>query len=150
LPLYRLLTRGRLRIVLEALEESLRTEKAEEMHVPKGKLTIEHILPQNWHEHWPIRVSEVPEELHERISERERLKHTIGNLTLVTKKLNPSLSNDPWENKQLGFQEHSTLHLNKQLLNNWGSTPFTEKEIVECGTLLSQFVCKIWPIPIEK
>ena len=54
LPLYRLLTRARLRMVLEALEEALRTGKAEERHVVREALTIEHILPQKWREHWPL------------------------------------------------------------------------------------------------
>lgn len=146
LPLYRLLTRGRLRIVLEALEEALRTGKAEERLIPKGKLTIEHILPQSWREHWPLEVVDDPEEHHRRIGDRERMKHTVGNLTLVTNKLNPSLSNGPWEKKQEGLQDHSTLFLNKRLLNTWGGAPFAESEIKGRGTQLAQLACEIWPV----
>ena len=45
LPLYQLLTRGRLRLVLEAVENSLRSPKSEEAHVTRG-LTSEHVMPQ--------------------------------------------------------------------------------------------------------
>ena len=147
LPLYRLLTRGRLRIVLEALEEALRTGKAEEPYIAKGNLTIEHILPQNWRENWPLVIVSDPEEHHRRIGERDRIKHTIGNLTLVTNKLNPALSNGPWEEKQDGLMDHSTLYLNKQLLKKWGGKPFIEKEIRERGKELAAMACKVWPKP---
>jgi len=149
LPLYRLLTRARLRMVLEALEEALRTGKAEERHVVRGRLTIEHVLPQSWREHWPLEIVDDPEEHHRRIVRRERLKHTIGNLTLVTGKLNPALSNGSWEKKQQGFQDHSTLHLNKRLLGTWGGAPFTEPKIEERGTQLAQLACTVWPVPPE-
>ena len=54
LPLYRLLTRGRLRLVLEGVEEQYRkTSLAEETQAPRN-LTIEHVLPQSWEAHWPL------------------------------------------------------------------------------------------------
>ena len=52
-PLYWQLTRGRLRLVLEGIEGELRTVKAESQAAPRG-LTIEHILPQHWREHWTL------------------------------------------------------------------------------------------------
>ena len=91
LPLYRLLTRGRLHMVLEAIEDSLRSQKSEEEHASRGKLTIEHVLPQQWQKHWPLLPGTDLVE-----SERERVLHSLGNLTLVNNKLNPTLSNGPW------------------------------------------------------
>ena len=41
---------------------------------------------------------------------------SIGNLTLVNNRLN--LSNDPWEKKRITLDNHTTLFLNKALLNN--------------------------------
>ena len=52
-PIYWLLTRGRLRIILEGIEGELRTGKSESADVPRG-LTIEHIMPQSWRQHWPL------------------------------------------------------------------------------------------------
>ena len=150
LPLYRLLTRGRLRFVLEALEEAMRTGKAEEARVPRKNLTMEHILPQNWHEHWPIMGVDDPIEYHHLVGERERLKHTVGNLTLITNRLNPSLSNSAWKEKQKGIKEHSTLFMNKSLLDNWGETTFSESEIKERGKKLAELACSIWALPESK
>ena len=45
-PLYWYLTRGRMRMILEGIEEALRTNKAESREVP-GNLQIEHVMPAN-------------------------------------------------------------------------------------------------------
>ena len=143
--MYRLLTRARLRIVLEALEEALRSDKAEESMVVRHKLTIEHVLPQSWQTHWPINPSDDPEIYHRSIGLRDRLKHTVGNLTLVNGKLNPALSNGPWSEKQKGLAEHSTLFLNKQLLSDYSEAPWNEEQIRERGTKLADLATQIWP-----
>ena len=84
-PIYRLLTRGRLRFVLEGIEEMLRSSKSEQAHVPKG-LTIEHLMPVSWNTtDWPLPIGVNEEEGKEA---RNRMVHTIGNLTLVNQKLN--------------------------------------------------------------
>ena len=54
LQLFRLLTRGRLRLILEAIEATYRDAAlSEQPDVPK-RLSIEHIMPQSWEEHWPL------------------------------------------------------------------------------------------------
>ena len=54
-PLYRLLTRGRLRLVLEGVERRLRSSgKSEQTNVPPN-LTIEHLMPVGWGKmEWPL------------------------------------------------------------------------------------------------
>ena len=114
-PLYRLLTRGRLRLLLEGVERQLRSSgKAEQLTVPKN-LTIEHLMPVGWREReWPL-----PEGIDIEVStyQRNTLIHTIGNLTLVTQKLNSSMSNDGWNSKKDELQEHSVMLLNNELLS---------------------------------
>jgi hypothetical protein len=149
LPLYRLLTRARLRMILEGLENVMRSAKAEEGQVPKGVLTIEHILPQKWGDYWPLEVVDDPEEYHRQFGTRERMKHTIGNLTLVTGKLNPALSNGEWDYKKTGLQEHSTLFMNKRLLADYGNRPFGEAEIQERSMELARLAAMVWPSPRE-
>ena len=146
LPLYRLLTRGRLRMVLEAIENLLRCSKSEEEHAPRGKLTIEHVLPQQWQTHWPLPsgTDPVAGEI-----ERERILHSLGNLTLVNNRLNPALSNAPWPEKQSALAEHSVLHLNKQLLDGWRDSDFQESEIRSRGEILADRVAAIWAGPPE-
>ena len=141
LPLYRLLTRGRLRIILEGIEEELRTDKAESQSVPRG-LTIEHTMPIGWRSHWPLIVG-VENEV-EQAENRDHLIHTIGNLTLVNSRLNPALSNTPWKNKRATLNEHYTLFLNKDLLDN-APEVWDESAIGERAKRLCLMATKVWP-----
>ena len=144
LPLYRLLTRGRLRLVLEAVEERHRKDRKGQWYEAPKNLTIEHILPQSWAEHWPLPGETDEMEEHR---ERNRLIHTIGNLTLVTKRLNPALSNAPWIKKQDTLGEHSGLQLNRQFLKKYEAGEWTEKTIKLRSLEMAKLVAKVWPGP---
>lgn len=54
----------------------------------RGKLSIEHVLPQEWQAHWPL-----ARENDEASERRNRALQTFGNLTLVTPEFNTRLSN---------------------------------------------------------
>ena len=135
-PLYRLLTKGRLRIVLEGIEEELRTIKAESQTVPRD-LTIEHIMPQQWRQHWPLSTNVED-------WERDQLIHSIGNLTLVNNLLNLDLSNAPWQGKQATLGEHSVLFLNKTLLDK-APEVWDEAAIAARAKRLCQVATRVWP-----
>lgn len=147
-PMYEVLTRGRLRMILEALERSLRTDRAETKTVVKG-LTIEHILPQSWELYWPLPAGAS-------VSDRVAKLHVIGNLTLVNDKLNPSLSNAAWndllddggrlitQGKRKTLYQHSTLHLNKDVAN---CERWSEREVAERSDRLFALAAKEWPHP---
>ena len=141
LPLYRILTRKRLRMILEAIEEELRTDKAESQSVSR-RLTIEHTMPLKWGTHWSL-VAGVENEA-EQIESRDQLIHTIGNLTLVNNRLNTALSNAPWEDKRVTLNEHSTLFLNKDLLAN-APEVWDESAIKERAKRLCLIATKVWP-----
>ena len=144
LPLYRLLTRGRLRLVLEGIEEQYRrTFLSEESEVPKN-LTIEHVLPQSWEAHWPL-PSNIDEQ--EARQERNQLVHTIGNLTLVTQRLNSAASNAPWTNKRETLGQHSVLFLNRVFLSESADLAWNETMIRARSKRMAQLVCKAWPGP---
>ena len=68
----------------------------------------------------------------------------IGNLTLVTGRLNSSLSNAPWDSKRETLADHSVLFLNKRLVNN-GPKVWNETEIEKRAGWLYQQAVKIWP-----
>ena len=141
-PLYRLLTRGRLRLVLEGVERRLRSSgKSEQTTVPPN-LTIEHLMPVGWgKDKWPL-----PEGLDEDAAtyQRSTLIHSIGNLTLATQKLNPSMSNDPWKSKRDELQEHSVLLLNNELL----SKPSWDEQTIRCRSRrMAHIVSERWPGP---
>ena len=144
LPLYRLLTRDRLRLILEAVEERCRTTSlAEETNVKKN-LTVEHILPQSWETHWPL-PSDIDE--HAARQNRNRLVHTVGNLTLIDGRLNSESSNAPWEDKREKLKEHSVLHLNKRLLDDYGNLTWNEQRIQARSQQMAALIVDVWPGP---
>lgn len=140
-PLYITLTRKRLRMFLRAIEQELRSGKTEDTTLPR-KLTVEHLLPRRWREHWPLpHGSDV-----EAADHRDQLLHTLGNLTLLTKKLNTSISNGPWGKKIATIPVHSLLRLNNELAAHHADK-WDEAAIVARGKSLAALACRIWPRP---
>lgn len=139
-PAYRRHAQYRIRLILEALEAALRTKKTEGLRF-ENDLTIEHLMPVNWREHWPL-----PRDLDETeaIETRESLIHTFGNLSLLTNSLNPSVSNGPWEQKREGILEHSALSLNRKLKD---FDVLDEKAIAERGMDMFKAATKVWTYP---
>ena len=140
-PLYRLLTRGRLRMILEAIEEELRTDMADGHSVPRN-LTIEHIMPQQWQNNYPLADGVADE--NEAREHRNQIVHTLGNLTLVNQKLNSKLSDAPWVRKQQTLKDHITLFLNKDILKE-APDVWDEAAIEERAKRLCQEAIKVWP-----
>jgi hypothetical protein len=109
------------RMVLESIEDHLRGWNGSKQglggeRVSRAKLAIEHVMPRKWQQHWPVQG--IDEE------DRDRLIHTLGNLTLLTGKLNSTVSNGPWSganSKRVGFEGHDVLILNRDLLKRGGS-----------------------------
>jgi hypothetical protein len=111
---FNLLVRARLKAVLVGVENHLRTDKTEPGPLLKSadlKLNIEHLLPQSWEKTWPLDNDPSDEYYDEHLRRRRDAVHQLGNLTLTTTKLNPSLSNKPWKQKRKDIQEHSLLRL---------------------------------------
>jgi len=144
-PLYRLLTRGRLRLILEGVEKQLRQEsRAECSDVPRG-LPIEHVMPQSLDtSKWPIPVDS---DLEAATDERKDLIHTIGNLTLVNNQLNSAMSNDAWESKRKILNDHSVLFLNKTLLTETEERDWDTGSIQDRSRRLADIVARVWPGP---
>ncbi|WP_313286133.1 DUF262 domain-containing protein [Stutzerimonas kunmingensis] len=144
-PLYQWWPQYRVRAVLVALERALAHAKSEAVSLPKG-LTIEHILPVKWQEHWPLpaEMQSDPQAKLEFVQHRDRIKHTIGNLTLVTGSLNPALSNSAWSVKKPELLKWSKLNLSRDLHDH---VAWTEQEILSRGALLAKAAVRIWPHP---
>ena len=144
LPLYRVLTRGRLRLVLEGIERNLReSSMAEEHAVPRG-LTIEHVMPVSWRANWPLPESD--NEL-DTASARNRLIHTIGNLTLIRGRLNSKLSNASWDSKRKTLGQHSTLSLNKEFMDETATPDWNEESIQARSRRMAKIIAEVWPGP---
>jgi hypothetical protein len=152
-PVYKLLTRPRLRMILEALEDATRGPLGEGQACPRN-LTVEHVMPQSWKEYWGGDL--VGDEIG--ALRRDRMVQTLGNLTLVNDKLNPSMSNRPWTAEQaeqcgLGNQGkrdyllgHSQLKLNASLVAA-NPSAWTERAIIDRTRALSAALTSIWPCP---
>ena len=144
LPIYRSLTRGRLRLILEGIEGLLRSSpKTDDQSVPRD-LTIEHAMPQSWAQNWPVPDDDEKEE---RTRQRNRLVHTIGNLTLINGRLNASLSNAAWESKRKTLARHSTLLLNHRLLEESEGADWDEDFIQARSLRMAKLVAEVWPGP---
>ena len=117
---------------------------AEQQNVPRN-LTIEHLMPQSWREHWP--PPEGAADVEAAAVERSRLVHSIGNLTLVNERLNPLLSNGPWTQKRESLRDHSVLFLNKILLDHSPADRWDEATIRRMGEHLAQLATQVWPGP---
>jgi hypothetical protein len=145
-----------LRIILERLELASRGKKSEEHNIPEG-LQIEHVLPQRWAAHWPLSGKSIPdnfaqypylakdgfEEFSDAIRSRNNKLHTLGNLTLLNKYLNPAASNGSFRLKQQEYG-HSALRLNRHFD---GRINWDEMEIEGRGEILAKLLCEIWPYP---
>lgn len=135
-------TGHRAAMILEAIDLEMVTSKQEKIHLGES-LTVEHVLPQSWKEHWPLGAqTETEEETAE--DRRNRLLNTLGNLTLLTQALNTSVSNGPYANKRAEIAAQSSLRLNTyfQTAGTWD-----EDAILHRGAELFKYAVKIWPAP---
>ena len=158
-PMYgRRLTAFRVRTVLEAIEREKR-QKFHETEQLADDLSVEHILPSQWEEHWPLPSGEQPtsdekwqamyatEENDTRIGQmvrRKRLLNTFGNLTVLTKPLNASVSNGPYKDKRAALNDHSLLVLNREIIK---SEKWNEDCIEARGEKLFEVAKDLWPYP---
>jgi hypothetical protein len=151
-PLYQRLRQYKLRAVLEAMDMALHENKSERIPLPDG-LTIEHVMPRNWLENWPIPADDL--ESTERkltfVQNRNHVLHTLGNLTLITGSLNPALSNETWQKKRPELVKYSKLNLNRYF--HRPSDPEAEDElavwheetIAQRAEHLADLATEVWP-----
>jgi hypothetical protein len=153
--LYGNIKQQRLRTVLAAIEKRARTARHENVSLPLG-LEIEHVMPRGWRHYWGDGIRDNPE----LASRRDRLINTLGNLTLVTQKLNQALSNRPWTDEEalvvaptgqdagLGkrslLARYSILVLNKEIVDD-GPRGWTEQDLLDRSVRLARAVTEVWP-----
>lgn len=157
-PLYNTLGSTRVRTLLSEVELAKRGKKQEDKTLP-DTLTVEHIMPQTWRTHWPMAGEVQPsdadytqamfavledESAVGRIVKRNRIKHTLGNLTLVTPSFNSTVSNLAFEIKRQEFEDQSILMLTKDFVKK---SAWNEDEIADRGKLLVEQAKQIWSAP---
>jgi Protein of unknown function DUF262/Protein of unknown function (DUF1524) len=142
--------KARVMMILRALEEHYQAaeKKGEPILVfDYSQLQIEHIMPQSWERHWPLPIVENAR------ADRDFLIQGIGNLTLVSGSLNPTLSNAAWldspkgrKGKHGALSEHSKLSLNALLIKKYPDE-WTEDAIRARALELFNAGAMIWPSP---
>lgn len=148
LPIYRKLSRARLRMVLESIEDHWRgwiagKTSAAGMRIRRNSYAIEHLMPQSWLKHWPLTTGVIE-------AERDARIHRLGNLTLLTKKLNSTVSNGPWagdKGKAAHLQEKDVLLLNSRLLKDYAERQWDEAGVDERTRVCIDAILDIWPVP---
>jgi hypothetical protein len=132
-------------MIFEAVvEAALHTGKSEKVKIEK-KLTLEHLLPRDWEAHSPLVVQEQSSDAHDlALQRRTQAIQRVGNLTLLTMKLNPSVSNGPWSKKRDKILEHSALNLNRPFKDH---SVRDEDLIEERSKTLFDVAVKICPRP---
>jgi hypothetical protein len=136
--LYGWIAQRRIVMVLAAVEMDLRqSNKVEDIYTLPTNLTVEHVMPQTWTEHWPLTAGLEAEERNLRINR-------LGNLTLTSGPLNSSLSNAPWATKRESLPKHTLLLLNHRVAahESWSEAVIDARSIE-----LARTICSLWPGP---
>ncbi|MHB1327678.1 MAG: GmrSD restriction endonuclease domain-containing protein [Gemmatimonadales bacterium] len=148
LQVYRKLSRARVRMVLESVEDHWRgwipgKVSAAGMRIRRASYVLEHLMPQSWAKHWPL-----PDDRTE--ADRDARIHRLGNLTLLTSKLNGTVSNGSWlgeGGKASHFQEKDVVLLNSRLLKDYAAVQWDERGIDERTSRIVDSILAIWPAP---
>ena len=148
LPLYGRLAQYKVRAILEALDAYVLNKKSESGQLPSS-LTIEHLMPQTWVTNWPLDSADKVDPISEQkaAQRRDRLVNSLGNLTLITSSLNPSLSNSAWIIKRPELLKFSKLNLTQYFHDN-NAAQWGEAEIQTRTLNLLEQLKKIWPVPV--
>jgi hypothetical protein len=145
-PLYGRIAAYKVRAVLEALDAAACTTKSEALTISET-LTIEHVMPQEWGDHWPLPAEALssPDRQRDAAEERNILLHTLGNLTLITGSLNPSMSNSAWSVKRPELLKYSKLNLTQYFHDPGTAIIWDEAAIRQRTDYLYKQVIQIWP-----
>lgn len=131
----------RVRMVLEAIEAAMRGPDVEQLAPPSSNvsgadapvgagrtsggraLTVEHVLPRKWMDHWPLPENLPAGDKREETTRRERVIHRLGNLTLVTGSKNTKMSNQAWLVKRGYLSQQSLLMLTQAAVLAYPARP---------------------------
>jgi hypothetical protein len=102
--------------------------------VDYGDAEIEHVLPQAPHQRW---FEDFTSEQHKTLVGR------LGNLTLLTPRMNNTLSNNPFELKHQEYLEESRYRMTRKLASDYGV--WKPESIAERGELFADWAVQRWP-----
>lgn len=124
--------------IFSRVENDLRNLMSEEPFRIGAPVQIEHIMPRSWEQHWPLSEDDGPEAA----MTRNELVHRIGNLTILTSRLNLSVTNAAWSEKKGKLRCESVLKLNQRLAME---PEWSEETIRSRSAELAETFCRLWP-----
>ena len=152
-PVARTMNNSQMVHVLRRLNDYLIDRKTERVKIA-GRLSVEHILPRHWTQHWPLsdgrrglnreqmRDLSADMELVHSTRFRDDKLETIGNVTILTHELNAAISNGPWAKKKEEIGKYSVLSINRELLR---VDAWNEDTINERSQNLFEIAVRVWP-----
>jgi hypothetical protein len=144
MPIYKRISRSRLRMLLEAIEDYQRgygtgRQGLTGVRTPRGMYSIEHLMPQAWEANW----AEPADGDH--VMRKERI-HTLGNLTLVTQALNSKVSNGSWVDKERALNQHGVVLMNNRLAD-YTREAWSDEHIDRRTSDMIDTILSIWRVP---
>ena len=149
-PIYSwILKKERLADILWELELKTRDKFSVGTPRPTG-MSIEHILPQFWAQHWVLPdgrrapndlLTGADKEMLAAIAVRQGQLHTLGNLTLITVPGNSAASNSAFSDKRTWLGK-SLLALNLDIIAH---EAWAENKIQDRAQKLADMAVEIWP-----
>lgn len=128
--------------VLYLLESKLRSNEQTVLR-PFAEYSLEHLMPQSWEQNWPMPEGLSDIEKLEFKEKRNSAICTMGNLAIITQKLNSGVSNSNWKKKLAnGLKEHGEgiLTLKRVICHN----KWDEKTIFERAEWLAEKANEVW------
>ena len=99
--------------------------------------SVEHMMPVKWRQNWPISDGNDQDQW-----TRDKAIRTLGNLTLVTRRLNSKLSNAPWHDKMNTLRKYSSLNITTDYLDGG---EWAEASIYSRAGDLAALGLEMWP-----
>ncbi len=145
------------KVILYNIELYRRSDEKYDIQDLHYNFTLEHIIPKKWEKNWDnVGIYNRHKELiegEEGKEFRERSIFSLGNMLLLTSKLNSSISNNTFDikikgNKRYyGYERYCDLCLTKEIVSayNSGLTVWDERSVFEREKTLLGYILNIWP-----
>ncbi len=148
-------------LILFWVELYQRNESNVDVKSLKYVYTLEHIMPQKWHQNWEnVPSYDMEKNIVEDMDDIERVRshaiYEIGNMTLLNSKLNTSISNSAFLDKingkhgRKGIGDLADLRLTREVIDK--NTEWNELKIYERTNKLEELIRQVWDaneLPIE-
>ncbi|HYC57040.1 MAG TPA: DUF262 domain-containing HNH endonuclease family protein [Candidatus Binatia bacterium] len=139
------LSNGQAKILLYMLERSIRNDERQSTALMgASRYSLEHLMPKKWRNHWGTLPAE---EAHR----RDQALRKLGNLSLLSTKLNTSIRDGAWEIKKNGSKgRHGLQHYASSLETlapYLSRSVWDDSAIYERGRWLAEQALRVWPFP---